>query len=233
MIAEMDNENRLPADGQDTGPAGGTEHVVRQGDSTTSLAFQHGLFWQTIWNHPANAQLRRRRGDQNVLLPGDRVFIPDVRTREESGATEQRHRFRRRGMPERLNVQFLDLHGDPLADETYRLEIDGRARTGKLDGDGWLRVGVPPDAYSGRVEVGQEGELASCELQLGHLDPVSETTGVQARLRNLGYYDGPVDGEDSDELARAVAAFRAEKGMNESGEMDEAFRGSLKDAHGV
>ncbi|MBM3790325.1 MAG: hypothetical protein FJW35_08240 [Acidobacteria bacterium] len=69
---------------QDTTPGGsGIEHVVRQGDCAASPAAEYGHFWQTIRNHPSNAELKRRRTDPNVLYPGEVILLPDKVLREE------------------------------------------------------------------------------------------------------------------------------------------------------
>ena len=54
------------------------------GDTTTKLAFEHGLFPDTLWNHPDNEDLRSKRDDPNVLYPGDKIFIPDIELRDEA-----------------------------------------------------------------------------------------------------------------------------------------------------
>ena len=79
-------------------------YTVKQGDCISSIAQKHGLFWDKVWNHPKNANLQERRKDPNVLSPGDVVFVPDKDEKEESGATEQRHRFKRKGVPEKLRI---------------------------------------------------------------------------------------------------------------------------------
>lgn len=212
---------------------GGRFHRVLQGETTSRLAYEHGLFWQTVWHHPQNANLRKLRSHHNVLYPGDEVFIPDVEPKTVAAATEKRHRFVRKGVPERLNLQFFDLEGKPCANAPYLLTIDGKHTRGNLDAQGWLRVPIPPNARQGKIRVGRKGELAVCDLDLGELDPVTETTGVQARLKNLGFYDGPVDGEPSDELLRAVAEFREKTGLPEGNEIDDAFRRKLEEMHCV
>ena len=211
----------------------GKLHRVRQGESTTRLAYEHGLFWQTAWLHPRNAELRRLRSHHNVLCPGDEIFIPALEPKTVTAATEKRHRFVRKGVPERLNLQFLDLEGNPYANAPYLLTIDGKHTRGNLDDQGWLRVPIPPNARRGRVEVGQSGELTACDLDLGELDPITETTGVQARLKNLGFYDGAIDGEVSDEFLQAIAEFREKTGLPEVNAIDDALCEKLRETHRV
>jgi hypothetical protein len=201
--------------------AEGKTHCVEQGESTTRLAYENGLFWKTVWNHPNNAELRVLRKDQNVLYPGDEIFIPTIRPKVVTAATGERHRFQRLGIPEKLNVQFLGLDGQPLANEAYVLRVDGDSIRGNLDGEGWLRVPIPPEALLAQVRVGQCGELAELDLALGHLDPVTELTGVQARLRNLGFYQGSIDGNPSEELTYAVRAFRLKYKLDQAPEEQE------------
>ncbi|MCK4536475.1 MAG: peptidoglycan-binding protein [Desulfuromonadales bacterium] len=72
-----------------------------------SIAEKHGFFWETLWNLPENSDLKRGHEDQTILLPGEIVRIPDLREKEESGATEQKHRFKRNGTPAILRLQVL------------------------------------------------------------------------------------------------------------------------------
>ena len=84
-----------------------TQHTVAQGECMASIACNHGFVPETIWNHPDNSALKEERGDLLILHPGDVVVIPDLRPREESGATETKHRFRRKGVPMILRMKFF------------------------------------------------------------------------------------------------------------------------------
>jgi len=84
------------------------DDTVKQGDCISSIAQKHGLFWDKVWNHPKNAKLQETRKDPNVLSPGDVVFVPDKEEKEESGATEQRHRFKKKGVPAKLRLRIME-----------------------------------------------------------------------------------------------------------------------------
>ena len=73
--------------------------------------------------------------------------------------------------------------------------------------------------------------LFGWDLQLGALDPVDELSGVQSRLANLGYYNGPVDGAQNDDLSLAVARFQGDEKLAVSGDIDDDTRDALRQRH--
>lgn len=206
------------------------EYVVRQGDSTASIAYRHGFFWETIWNHSSNSELRERRDNPNILNPGDVIFLPDKEQKEVSGATGQRHRFRRKGVPERLRIRLLDEYDEPRAGVSYTLEIDGNLLNGTTDSDGLIEHGILPSASGGRLIVG-ESEEEEYRIRLGHLNPRDEVSGMQARLRNLGLYDGEIDGQMNAETIDAIREFQQEKELEATGELDETTQQQIENLH--
>ncbi|MBS3919714.1 MAG: peptidoglycan-binding protein [Deltaproteobacteria bacterium] len=82
-------------------------YKVKQGDCLASIAEKHGFSWETLWNLPENNGLRRKHQEPTILLPDEIVRIPDRREKEENGATEQRHRFRKKGTPALLRLQVM------------------------------------------------------------------------------------------------------------------------------
>jgi Putative peptidoglycan binding domain/LysM domain len=207
----------------------GQEYVVKPGDCISSVAEAHGLFWETVWNDPGNAELRRRRKDPNVLQPGDRLTIPERRSKQVEAATEQRHRFQRKGVPAKLSLKIMD-NGQPRAGERYVLSIDGAVSEGTLDENGGLEVRIPPLAREGRLLVGDEME--EYRLSLGHLDPIDAVSGVQARLTSLGYDCGGADGELGPQTRDALRRFQRDEGLDATGEPDGATRDALLARYG-
>src|SRR5689334_3839064 len=149
------------------------EHEAQQGDCISSIAFAHGFDPKAVWEHPRNAELRALRGCLNVLLPGDVVFVPDRQPKTVAVTTGRRHRFRRRGVPEVLRLQFLDAEGQARAGLPYTLSIGELQRQGKTGTDGVLAEPIPPDARLARLVIGEGEEQQVFELRLGELDPAA------------------------------------------------------------
>jgi len=207
------------------------KHTVKQGECIESIAFEKGFFWETIWNDPANTEVKRIREDPNVLLAGDQLFIPDMRVKEVSGQTEQRHRFRRKGTPSKFSITLEDENDQPRANLPYVLDIDGQLFSGKTDADGRLEHVIPPNARQGILRVGPEEDQEEYQLNLGSMDPVTEISGVQARLKNLGYDCGKIDGKLGPQTKEAISAFQAKHNLQVTGTPDDDTQLKLKEVH--
>lgn len=238
------------------------KHIVKQGECIESISFEHGLFWDTLWNLPENAELKQKRKDPNILFPGDEVFVPDKEEKTESCATEQKHRFRKKGVPAELRIRFMKTIEDEKCEsppeedtislhatlEEYRpevkitskprpnisciIEIDGITKEGKTDSEGLLKFSIPPNAQSGKITLCEEDEKFVHPLKIGHLNPISSLSGVKERLHNLGYICEEESEEKTDQLKDAIIVFQQNQGLTISGEIDQPTIDKLKEVHG-
>ena len=207
-------------------------HKVVQGDCFLSISETNGFFWETLWNHPQNAELKKQREDPAILLPGDVVFVPEKSPKEVSASTNQVHQFTVKNSPAKFHIRFLDDDDSPRANLTYVLEIDGKEFTGQTDGDGAVIVAIAPDAKKGKLILTDNGEDEEYDLLLGHLDPVKVLPGVQARLKGLGYYDGVTAQDMNPETEQAIKDFQEANSLEPTGKLDDALRSKLEDIYG-
>jgi len=214
------------------------DYIVADGECVSSIAFENGFFWQTLWNHPANAALKTLRKNPNVLMTGDVVHIPDLTVKQEPGANETRHQFVLKGVPEFLRLKLLDSKHQPRANLDYVIVIDGNSRRGQTDGTGELKESIPPNAKSGKLILGQpmpgkpHVPRQVINLQLGNLDPVTKVTGLKARLANLGFYKGPLDGNLDAATQAAISRFQTKQQLPVTGQPDAATQAQLQQSHG-
>jgi hypothetical protein len=220
-----------PPPPDDTGPVGDDGYLVVEGDCIESIAARAGFLWTTIWNHAQNAALKKARDTQNVLLPGDRVFIPEKTLKEVPRPTDQRHRFVRKGLPCKLRLCLKSLD-EPRQNTPYVLDIDGTLYNGTTDQDGWIELVLPPQAAKGRLTLGADPVFQQVyTLDFGGMDPITETLGIQKRLRNLGFHCEPT-GEMDEATAGAIALFQKRYELEPTGELDDSTIEKLKARHG-
>jgi hypothetical protein len=210
-------------------------YTVQQGDTLASIAFAKGfLRWQPIWEHEQNAGLRTKRKDPHILYPGDSVFIPDKTIKKFDCQTKKLHTFRLKKPRLHFEQLLLDHEDQPYANKAFTLVAGDQTIEGRTDGDGRVSEEIPFDAPSVVLTLFKiEGDAASAltwEVDLGHLDPIDTTEGVQGRLANLGYRC-KVTGTLDDQTKAALRAYQDDEGLKVTGEIDESTRTRLSKHH--
>jgi len=215
--------------------------TVKPGDHISSLAEQAGFTkFETIWDHPENADLKSLRKNPNILNPGDSVFIPDKEEKVLPRPTDARHKFKKPAEPLKVRIVLNRMYNDPYANTPCTLFLgldktdltsDGNAQIEKaikrttVDGD----VKVKDTIKAGDTPVPIERDVA---FKIGFLDPVTEILGQVARLTNLGYYRGPDSPLDQDEFQSAVEEFQCDNKLVVDGKCGPATQAKLVSVHG-
>lgn len=214
-------------------PVGSGEVVVGERECIESISFQHGLLWKSVWEDPANAELRSARRDPNVLRPGDRLHVRPIEKKQIEAATEQTHRFRVLGIPAHIAIRLLDEEGKARSGLACELTVDEVVYKLTTNGEGEIRQKVLPTAVRGVLRVG-EGDDEVYELDLRHLDPVETERGQKQRLLNLGYLLGEVDEKDDESglVTSAIRSFQDDFHLEVTGVMNKKTQDALRTAHG-
>ncbi|MCA9618715.1 MAG: peptidoglycan-binding protein [Myxococcales bacterium] len=207
-------------------------HVVRQGEYLSQLAARLGVDADDIWQDPANAELRERRTSGDMLAPGDVIHLPDEPPSGSSVRARSSNRYQAVIPTVPVEVR-LEVGDEPLANARCTIEGLAQPLEAETDGDGLLRFDAPTN-----VE-----ELRACftepnltfAIRVGHLDPIEEPSGVADRLVNLGYLDESARRSAASEgrLFTALRDFQRDHDLEPTGELDDATRDALRDAHGA
>jgi hypothetical protein len=210
----------------------GQIHEVVQGECLSSIALKYRISnWKTIYDHAENAAFKKKRPNPNLIAPGDRIYIPDPELREQGCPTNSKHKFRLKKSKTFLSLVVEDEMGRALANRKYRLVIGEDVLEGSTDGTGLIEQPIPADASAGALTVEGAGGGYTWNLDIGHLDPREEVSGLQARLNNLGFYTGAIDGDPGAETREALKAFQFASKLPVTGELNEATRNKLRSTH--
>lgn len=218
-------------------------HVIQPGECADSVAIANGMLPDTVWQHRDNAELRRRRGDPNILAPGDRLVLPSPRVKQVERPVDARHRFLRKGVPSKFRLQIYDAAGEPRAGIGFVIEWSGGRVVGETDGDGVLEIWLPSHARTGTLELADDP--TRYRLHFGGLRPLppadelpeagaplhgDDMLGVRQRLHNLGFLRD-VDERDPAVLRFALDQFQIRFGLADTGVLDAATRDALERLH--
>ena len=208
-----------------------TSHIVKQGEHISRIAREHGFFdYRIIWDHPANAALKKKRPNPHVLLPGDHLHIPDKQVKWDSRPTDDRHTFRIAVPMVKLRLALRDFDNAPVANAACQLDIEGKTYQLTTNREGLIEHDIAPTAENGRLRVDSLG--MDVPIRIGHLDPHDEETGWLGRLINIGYMDESLGAPDPRELRSDIEEFQCDFGLKVTGELDDATKAKLKELHG-
>ncbi|MFA6045492.1 MAG: peptidoglycan-binding domain-containing protein [Phycisphaerales bacterium] len=256
MPSSAANDDTLaPASAQ---PVGTGAYEVGQGECIHSIAFDHGLFWETLWNHPDNSEVKSARESPSLLMVGDKLTVPPLTIKKESRPNEARHKFKRKGVPAKLvlilmrqpeddrNADGTDPNADPngaskdpdpvdpkaqepWADAAWTCTIDGELSTGTTGSDGKIELTISPGARQGKLVIDSDKPTQRViMLNLGGLEPPDSVKGVMQRLRNLGFAPGSGDPPGEGDAAGVAQLREAIERFQVANELDKT--GKLNDA---
>lgn len=213
-------------------------YIIKQGDYLSKLASLLRFDAQSIWNDPRNQELKKRRADPEILLPGDVLYIPDAPPAPCLLRKGTKNRFVAAVTKVRVRTCFRDHEGSPFKALQYKVEGLGEPITGVTDVNGLVDFDV--DVGVREVRVVFPDRLEHYDLRIGDLDPIDEPTGANMRLEHLGYYGWmlagraePSLGLDTECLRLALRAFQRDRKLPETGMLDAATTSALREAHGV
>ena len=192
----------------------GFYHIVTSGEWISKIAAIYGFAdWKQIWNAPENADLRIQRSDPNVIYPGDQVYVPQRKLREESCSSDKRHNFVLGKNKKRLKIKLENAVGVPRTNIPCMLVIDTKEYKGlKTDSKGMIDVLISDTAEGGWLFVGGD-QRERYQVRLGHLDPIDMVKGYQQRLHNLGHYKVRVAGITGPFTNLAIRAFQERENL--------------------
>lgn len=131
-----------------------------------------------------------------------------------------------------LKIRLLQHDGRPMENAAYALRVGGESVEGQTDPDGVLQAEIPLNAHQATLRIA--GRVWT--VAIGHLNPMDEVgddaSGVQGRLRNLGYDVGAIDGALGPRTRAAIRAFQERNSLAVDGECTPALIAKLKEIHG-
>jgi hypothetical protein len=206
-------------------------HIVKQGECLSSIAHRFGFKTaRLLYEHPDNAEFRKKRPDPAVIFPGDEIKIPDLRPQSLTLQTGKTHRIVVNLPVVQLRVYLRDLDGVAIANQDYVIRFEGCKEKGKTTDKGLLEHKVPASIDEAEVEIPCLG--LALRLRCGRIDPIDTVTGFQVRLNNLGFGAGAADGVLGPRTRAAIRRFQESCAIKATGDMDTQTGQKLAQTYG-
>jgi len=216
-------------------------YTVVAGDHISRLAEQFGFAkYETIWNHPQNADLKALRKNPNILNPGDQVYIPDADVKTLDRPADVKHSFTKPAETLKLRLVLNRMYNKPYAIVPCTLSVGSVQTDLTTDGNAQIEQTIKRLDSAGSVKLNDQitvsGGAATIQrevdFQIGFLTPLTEVSGQIGRLANLGYYRGPASPPDLDEFKSAVEEFQCENSLSVDGICGPLTQAKLKSVYG-
>jgi hypothetical protein len=220
-------------------------YVIRKGDYLTKLGHEMGFDPAYVWSHPRNAELVKKRKNQEILKAGDVLWVPDEARRRLPLEVESSNTYVARVPTVPLKLT-LKLGGKVLKKEPYVLRGLGKLPTasgerkdeivGETDDEG--RISLEPNVHVREVEIVLTKRKKELRLFIAGIAPDNELSGLRARLKNLGYLGAKHQGAERYEaldpamLEAAIRAFQGDFGLAVDGKITDALRAKILEVHG-
>lgn len=207
------------------------EVKVKKGDCLSRIAVKHGFTVDFLWHHNLNTALRKKRKSPHILQVGDIVYIPDKTDKTIDAQTEKRSSYVRAHTTATLKAR-IHINGSPVVGSAFILSAKGGFIEGNTDSDGLIDIQIPADEKKVKLTFKGRKNPLEFEIDLGSLSPADTVSGVQQRLRNLGYYFGNIDNQLNETLQRALESFQAEHKLTISRQIDLQTEQKLTEIYG-
>lgn len=200
-----------------------------------AIAARYGFSdYRDIYEDPANAALKAKRPNPSLLFPGDVIEVPERKPTIFECDTGKTHSFELKPKKRLLRMRLEEIDGAPIADMPVKLVTsDKQTFETVTDKDGIFKQELP--LKTKRVTLHAGAILR--HIRIADLDPMQDTpdggvSGMQARLKNLGFYPGRIDGRMGPGTETALVAFRASLPQDPGENLDDLMT-ALEKAHGV
>jgi hypothetical protein len=186
-------------------------YVIGDGDYLALLAYQQDFDADTVWNDPANDDLRARRADPNLLWPTDILHVPDQLNKTpvtHTLAPGSTTTFVSTPPTLPVAVKFTGADPSAYASKAYVVKELEDLTGLTTNGDGLATFEAPITLQAMTVVFTDSGE--SWRLKIGSMDPIDTLSGIWQRLQNLGYLDGDIelDPDNLDPLRAALTTLK-------------------------
>jgi hypothetical protein len=171
-------------------------YVIRDGDHLLRLATSMGFDADSVWADPRNADLCEARPSMHILCPGDLLYVPQVVRKWQKVTTGAVNRYVANIPKIKIALTFTS-EGEPVASEPCSIRELPELGDLTTDAQGTLRFEAPVTLHVVTVDFPGVGVFQT--LRIGNLDPISVDSGVEQRLRNLGFCSSDPSGDDGPE----------------------------------
>lgn len=207
----------------------GKEITARLGDTLRAIAAREGVPPDVVWGHEKNKGIRDR-GHPDLVYPGDVVFVPLPAEKTVQGQTGGvvAATMTVPPVPLKLRIHVNGVPAEGVAcvpsfapEEEKKTEKGGKLELELPGGVGTftLRVVLPPPEKQDGEEKDPPPYLAprrELTFLVGHLE--NDVALLQARLTNLGFHCGRIDGKLGKRTRGALRRFQKAFGLERNGD---------------